>query len=180
MSNQFNARWVFGDLDLLGRKEDDAELNARIAPHWKKVNLPGYKSLVGNKRAWCSLYVDYALTKAGVEGTKSAGAYSWSRWGEKCHFVFGAICDIRHKSGGRHVCFFLYWIDEKKKIAATLDGNRSNRLAVNETDLSGRGDTLVSGPRAPKGWVGMRVSKAEVLEAYPQLKVGSRGGSSTR
>ena len=180
MSEYFGAPWVGVDIDLLGRHESDAELNKRLAPHWKAVGLPGYKSLVGNKRAWCALRVDYAYMKVGIKGPGSAGAYKSSTFGQSCPFWFGALMPIKHRSGGRHTCFFLYWIDEAKKIAATLDGNRSNRFAVNVTNLSGQGDTLVGGPRGPKGWKGVSVSKADVLAKYPMLKVGGHSGTGTR
>jgi len=180
--SKFNAPWVFSNLDMLGRKEGDPKLEARFVPEWKLEGLPGYKTLVGNRHAWCSVVCNADLRKAGVKGTNSAAASSWSKWGVKSPFWFGALLDIKHKGGGRHCCKFLYWIDEKKKIAATLDGNRSNTYGVFATDLSGKGDTLVTGPRWPDKWVsGQLVSMGEVLKAYPQLKVGSKASTgSTR
>lgn len=180
--NYFGAPWIGVDVDLLGRTETDPELTRRLAPHWKKVGLPGYvaKGLVSSARAWCALRVHYALSKVGVPTEKlNAGAYSLSSYGAGSPFYFGALLPIKHRGGGRHAAFFLYWIDEAKKIAATLDGNRSNKFAVFATDLSGRGDTLANGPRFPKGMTGQFVSKAEVLKAYPFLKV-SGSGSGTR
>lgn len=182
VGDYYGAPWVNVDLDLLGRTETDAELTRRLAPHWKKVGLPGFvkKGLSGSDRAWCAMRVHYALFKVGVDtGKINAGAYSLSTYGVKSPFWFGALLDIKHKGGGRHACFFLFWIDEKKRIAATLDGNRANKFAVFATDLSGRGDTLVAGPRFPKGMTGRSPSKAEVLKKYPHLKVGGKG-SSTR
>lgn len=179
----FGAPWVGVNIDLLGRHESDPELNRRYVPRWAKVGLPGYKSLEGNARAWCAIMIIENLAQAGVNVKGlNAGAYSLSKWGKKCPFWFGAGLDIKHgKNGGRHVCFFLYWIDEKKKIAATLDGNRGNRFCVARTDLSGSHDYLVAGPRwgseVPDGQF---VSMAEVLAAYPYLKVGGSGSASTR
>ncbi len=176
--DQFNAPWVFANLDLLGRKEGDPKLEERYVPEWKKEGLGGYKTLVGGRHAWCSVRVNADFRKVNVKGTNSAAASSWSKWGFKSPFYFGAVLDIRHKSGGRHVCNFLYWIDEKKKLAATLDGNRSNTFGVFITDLSGRGDRLVTGPRYPAGWLnGVSPTKDEVLKLYPMLKVGGSGGT---
>lgn len=170
------------DLDLLGRHESDPELNARYVPEWKNVGLPGYKSLEGNARAWCSVRCTSVLrrSKIPVKGL-TAGAASHSKWGRKSPFWFGCTLDIVHAGGGRHVCFFLYWIDEKKKIAATLDGNRGNRFCVARTDLSGAGDRLSTGPRWSNDWQdGQLVTMAEVLKAYPMFKVGGSGSGSTR
>jgi len=176
----FGAPWMAFDNDLLGRVETDAEMNKRFVPGWKLSGLPGYKTLVGNRHAWCIMRTNLHLEKAGIKGTKSAGAYSLSLWGRKCPFWFGAQLDIKHKSGGRHANEFLYWIDEAKKIAATRDGNRSNKFDIFQTDLSGRGDTLVSGPRWPlKHPDGQLVSMKEVLAKYPFFKVNG-SGSSTR
>lgn len=182
MSNYFGAPWMGFDNDLLGRNETDAELNKRFVPGWKKSGLPQYKTLVGGRHAWCIMRTNFHLEKAGIKGTGSAAASSLSKWGVKCPFWFGAQLDIQHRSGGRHAAEFCYWIDEKKKIAATRDGNRSNRFGIFQTDLSGRGDKLVAGPRWPKGHPpGQLVSKAEVLKLYPQFKVGFVGTSgSTR
>lgn len=182
-SEYWGATWVGANIDLLGRHESDPLLNARYVPEWKKVGLPGYKTLVGTRHAWCAIRVSADKRKVGadVKGL-NAGARSLSKYGRKCPFWFGAELDIIHRGGGRHAATFLYWIDEAKKLCASLDGNRSNRFAVNVTDLSGKGDKLISGPRWPNNWPdGQFVTKAEVLKRYPFLKVGgSSVGGSTR
>ena len=181
MSEWFGAPWVGANIDLLGRHETDPELNARYVPEWAKEGLPGYKTLAGNTHAWCSVRENADKRKVGVKGTNSAGAYSWSKWGRKSPFWFGCTLDIRHASGGRHVCDFLYWIDEKRGICATLDGNRSNRFAVNVTTLAPGRDQCVAGPRWPTDWPdGKLVSMADVLKAYPMLKVAGATSGGTR
>lgn len=181
MENNFNAPWVFANIDLLGLDETDPKLNARYVPEWKLEGLPSYTSLAGNSRAWCSLKVNADLRKVGVKGTNSAAASSWSKWGRKSPFWFGSILDISHQSGGRHVCFFLYWIDEKKGICATMDGNKSNKFCIAQTTLSTKADKLVTGPRWSKDLPdGQLVSMNDVLKAHPILKVGSNSNGSTR
>lgn len=182
LTDYFGAPWVGANIDLLGRYETDAALVARYEPEWANCKLKGYKGLNGSARAWCALRENADRRKVGSETTDSAAASSFSSLGYKSPFWFGAALDIKHKSGGRHVCTFLYWIDEKKKIAATLDGNRSNQFGVFATDLSGKGDILVRGPRWPNNWPeGKLVSKEDVLKKYPFLKVGSSNvGGSTR
>ena len=180
--NFFGAPWIGANIDLLGKLETDPELNKRYVPEWKLEGLPGYGTLSGNKYAWCSVRANADRRKVGVDGTDSAGAASWSKHGRSCPFWFGAALPIKHKSGGRHIADFLYWINEKKKICATLDGNRSNRFDVNITDLSGKGDTLVGGPRwSKKHPDGMIVTMEQVLYKYPFLKVkGSSSSGGTR
>lgn len=176
----FGAPWVGSFIHLLGRYETDPKLNEALVPEWRLEGLPGFKTLAGNLRAWCSVLVNASLRKQGVKSTNNAGAASHSKWGKACQYWFGATLPIKHRGGGRHVCFFLYWIDEKKKICATLDGNRGNQFGVFRTDLSGRGDTLVPGPRwSTEVADGQSVSMEDVLAKYPFLKVGGVG-SGTR
>lgn len=180
----FGAPWVGVRVDLLGRDETDAELAAWLVPEWKNVGLPGFKSLVSSSRAWCSILATKKFREVGIKSTNSAGASSWSKWGNQCAYWFGSVLPISHNKGkgGRHVCFFLYWENEAKKIAVTMDGNRSNKYAINLTDLSGKGDILVGGPRwSTQVADGKEVSKATVLAQYPFLKPGSTGtGGTTR
>lgn len=179
-SEYFGAPWVGSNIDMLGRSETDPLLNSRYVPEWKLEGLPGYKTLAGNDHAWCSVKENADKRKVGVKGTDNAGAASWSKWGKKSPFWFGSTLDIKHKSGGRHVATFLYWIDEDKKIAAQYGGNQSNKLSIVSNDLSGKGDILVAGPRWPTDVAdGQLVSKADVLAKYPFLKVGGVGGSTT-
>lgn len=175
--NFFGAPHIGANIDLLGRTETDPVLNARYVPEWKLEGL-NYTALAGNTHPWCSVRANADRRKVGIKGTGSAGASSWSSWGKKCPFWFGAALDIRHKSGGRHIADFLYWIDESKKIAAMLGGNQSNRFSIVSNNLSGGGDKLVSGPRWSTSLPdGQFVSMAQVLAKYPFLKVGGSGGS---
>ncbi len=172
---QWNSPWVFANLDLLGRDETDAELNARYVPEWKKEGLD-YRSLAGNDRAWCSLRMNADMRKVGIKGTDSAAATSWRDWGEPCGYVFGAVLPISHPSGGHHVCNFLYWIDNAKGLACTLDGNKSNRFALNVTDLSRNGDKVFPSPRWPKERSGgVSLTKEQVLAVYEWMVPGSKG-----
>lgn len=181
--NYFNAPWVFANIDLLGLDENDPILNARYVPEWKLEGLPSYKTLVGNRHAWCSLKVNADFRKVGIKGTDSAAASSHSKWGKKSPFWFGCTLDIAHASGGRHVCFFLYWIDEANGICASMDGNKGNKFCIAKTDISGKNgaDRLVTGPRWSKDAPdGQFVSMQDVLKAHPNLKVGSKASSGTR
>lgn len=180
VKNDFGAPHIFVNLDMLGLDETDPRLVARYEPEWALEGLAGYKGLSGRSKAWCSVATNADLRKAGLKGTDRASASSHSKWGKKSPFWFGCSLDILHKGGGRHICRFLYWIDEAKKIAATLDGNRGNKYCIAITDLSGKGDTLVTGPRWSNELPdGQFVSMSDVLKAHPYLKVGSTVGTST-
>lgn len=178
VGKDFGAPYAFIDLDLLGLDETDPRLVDRYEKEWREVGLSSYRTLSGRARAWCSIRITKVMRDVKIKSTNSAGASSWDRWGRKSLFYFGCILNIRHSDGSRHVCIFLYWIDEAKGICATLDGNRGNKFCVARTDISGKGDTLVGGPRwsneLPDGQI---VSMADVLKAHPYFKVGNVGGS---
>lgn len=171
----FNAPWVFHDIDILGSKEDSRELAKRLVPFWRRLGL-SFSNLIGSSHAWCALRVNYALDKAGVKGSGSAGARSFQKWGKTCPYWFGSILPLTHSNGNHHVNLFLYWHDEAKKIACTMDGNRNNEFGIFLTDVSGRGDKVLPGPRWPLGVSdGVFKTKAEVLAQFPYLKPGSNG-----
>lgn len=186
----FGAPWVGANIDLLGLYETDARLNARYVPEWPLEGMDkSYDDLGGAPHAWCILRGNADRRKVGAKqsGDPAASSGSGNYWSYKCPFWFGSGLDIEHigdrgQVTGRHWAEFLYWIDQKNMICATLDGNRGNRFAVNITDLSGRKgtDRLHSGPRWSIGWPdGQFVSKDQVLARYPQLKITGSSGSST-
>lgn len=167
---QWNAPWVFVDLDLLGLKEDNPKVAARYVPEWKHYGLD-YKDLISADHAWCMMGMNKAFRDVGIKGTGSAAASSLQKWGRLSAHYFGAALPVEHKNGKHHVNFFLYWWDEAKKIACTLDRNRDNTFGVFLTDLSGSGDHLVPGPRWPLDTtiVGCFPTKKQVLAVYPNF-----------
>lgn len=179
----FGAIWVGGHLNMLGKTETDPVLVALLAPNWQNLDgCHGIKDLSGKDHAWCANDVDFDFRKYNIPTPNSGLASSYGNWAESCPHWFGAILPIEHDSGGRHVCRFLYWIDKANGICATLDGNRGNKFAVNRTNISGKNgaDHVKTTPRWPTGWpAGQEVSMADVLAAYPMLKVGGAGSSTT-
>ncbi len=145
--------WVAQMLGRLGWTEFNHD--KEIAKDWKWAGLPQYKSVIGKKNAWCGLACEIALRSGGLKGPKgSAAAASWSHFGEECEPICGAFAPIKHSGGGRHIGVFLYWIDEKKQIAAILGGNQSNAYTIASTNLSGVGkaDKIQGGFRWPKSY----------------------------
>lgn len=150
-----SAPWLRYMTTLIGLSEYMFKLNEILAPHWPMVGLPQFKDLNGSDHAWCSLAADWAMFKAGIRGTRNAMALSWRTWGKECPYWFGSVLGIRHASGGGHVTFFLYWVDESKKLAACLGGNQGDEVNVTVYNLSGNAkghDEVVNGPRWPHGF----------------------------
>lgn len=176
-----SAPWVEPLFPYLNMDETNPVLNAAFVPEWALEGLASFKTLAGNDHAWCSVTANWAMRKAGIKGTNDAMAASWRTWGVSCDYVFGAVLGIRHASGGGHVGFFLYWIDEAKKIAAVLSGNSDNKLWVQAYNISGNKaghDEVIGGPRFPAGLApGIAVSMKDVLAKYPNLIPGGQVGS---
>ena len=79
---------------------------------------------------WCSAFVNFCVTKAGVQGTNSALAQSWLRWGEDAgDFIPGCIVVLARGSAGEgHVGFFV-GTDADGSIRL-LGGNQSNMVNI--------------------------------------------------
>lgn len=183
-ADYFGAHWIGVNLPYLGLNEKSKKLNEVLVPEWAHEGLSEFKTLSGNEHAWCSVLVNDSFRKVGIKPTNSALAASWRKWGVECDYWFGSVLGIQHASGRGHVTFFLYWIDEKNKIAACYGGNQSDFLSIVPYNLSGNAhdhDQVINGARWPKGQpAGQKLSKEQVLAAYPNLKVGAKGSGSTQ
>lgn len=83
--------------------------------------------------AWCASFVNWVMLQTGIEGTGSAGAASWLRWGQPCEAQLGAIVVIRNQAAagssltttGNHVGFLL---EETATHYVVLGGNQSDMV----------------------------------------------------
>lgn len=126
-----------------------------ISKGWPLTGL-NYKTVIGKKYAWCGLAQADAMNFAGIKPVRhSAGARNWSAFGEPCDFICGAIISMKHAKGGNHVTCFLYWVDEKRRLAACGGGNQGDAYKISVYNLSGNKaghDEVVGGPRWPTGY----------------------------
>lgn len=165
--------WVAYLLSRLGWTEYDHD--KEIAKDWPKVGLD-YKTVIGTSYAWCGLAAYMSLYVNGLRGPKGAAASrNWRQgWGEVCGYISGAFLPIRHANGSGHICVFLYWVDEAKKLAACLGGNQSNGYRISTFNLSGNKagkDEVIGGPRWP-------LSYPQTGYVYPKGQADA--GGSTR
>jgi uncharacterized protein (TIGR02594 family) len=84
---------------------------------------------------WCSAFVNWCLREAGIEGTFSAQARSFLRWGltiplEKIQAGDVVVFARGNNSASGHVGFFLEWSSERKNCMNIIGGNQSNRVNV--------------------------------------------------
>lgn len=146
--------WIEFGLKRLGWTEFDHD--EELSKFWPMVGLPQFKTVIGTTHAWCGKEAAEWLYSCGLTFPKgAAGAANWEGYGESCDYICGAVLPIRHAGGGRHVTFFLYWIDRENKIAACLGGNQSNGVRISVINISGnknKHDEVMTGPRWPKGY----------------------------
>lgn len=110
------ARKEIGTHEYPGQWQD----NPRIIEYLKSTSFDGE---LHDEVPWCSAFVNWCITQAGLKGTNSAAASSWLNSGQKlkqprvgCIVVFNHHVGFYNRAEGNH-----FWL---------LGGNQSN--AVNE------------------------------------------------
>lgn len=129
----------------IGQKEiPGAQHNPRIQEYLKTCGLN-----TGDETAWCSAFVNWCVTKAGLKGTDSAAARSWNDWGMQvdAHDVregdIAVLWRGSRNSWQGHVGFVAkhYFVNGE-----LLGGNQSNQVCIQSYPL----DRVLSFRR----WVG--------------------------
>ena len=100
--------WMPVALAELGiRRFPPGSINPRIVEYNNHTNLVGYD----DKISWCSSFVNWCMTHAGIRGTGSALARSWLEWGRPLERpVYGCIAVLTRDdpaSWKGHVGFYL-------------------------------------------------------------------------
>lgn len=94
------------------RRHPPGSVNPRIVEYNNQTNLVGYD----DKISWCSSFVNWCMTRAGIRGTGSALARSWLEWGRPLERpVYGCIAILTRDdpaSWKGHVGFYLRHDDE--------------------------------------------------------------------
>ena len=87
--------------------------------------------------AWCSDFVGWCVSQAGMEPTHKATARSWENWGSMA--IFPEVGDIvvlwrgSPTSWKGHIGFY---VGGNAKLISMLGGNQSNRVSVREYPVS--------------------------------------------
>jgi len=105
--------------------------NPRIIEYHAATDLKAKSDEV----AWCSSFVNWCMTKAGIKGTRSAAAASWAGWGVASNGKHGSVAVIYNAGSansslsrsGNHVAFLL---DETSTHLVLLGGNQSDSVKI--------------------------------------------------
>lgn len=93
---------------------------------------------------WCSAFVNWVMQRVGYNGTKSAAAISWAKWGRELENGRLGCIVVMSRTGGNHVGFYL---DEDQSGVYILGGNQGNRVSVTRTSWD-----VVTNFRFPKNY----------------------------
>ena len=82
---------------------------------------------------WCSAFVNWCVRESGLEGTNSAAARSWLKWGKELPVpILGCVTVLwrgsKHSHKG-HVGFYICHSQDKKQILL-LGGNQGNAVSL--------------------------------------------------
>lgn len=150
------APWFWNLKNHEGKVESNSEFNQEMSSGWKLVGLPGFKTIVGSKRAWCGLFIAVGLSATGYHYQKTgARAKDWDKFGNKIEwrvngFPQGAIIRINHK--------------------LNCEISSSNHVTMANGDCSAK-DLLKSGASF-SGYGGNQGNTAKVSQ-YPVAKICS-------
>lgn len=113
-------------INEVGIKEHPGENhNPRIVEYHQACDLRAKSDEI----SWCSAFVNWCFQQAGLEGTKSAAAISWSKWGNNVREPrIGDIVVFRRvdSSWRGHVGFYVGQDGERILV---LGGNQGNEVS---------------------------------------------------
>lgn len=116
------APWMSIATGQLGQEEENPGHNSSIIGY--HATTGGFKD---DETPWCSSFVNWSLKGAGIKGTNSARALSWSGWGNSLKKpAYGSIAIINYGGGKGHVGFVAGMNRSGRVIL--LGGNQSDMV----------------------------------------------------
>jgi len=150
----------------IGVKETKGDSNTpRIVDYAKEA---GFKNITDDETPWCSIFVNWCCTKAGLQRTNKANAQSWLTVGLPVdNPVPGDVVVFwreNPKSWKGHVGIFTGYSRDMKQVF-TLGGNQKDSVSIQGFDA---GKVLGFRRLTNEG-------NQEIPSGNPPLKVGSSG-----
>jgi uncharacterized protein (TIGR02594 family) len=140
------ARQEVGQKELGGKRH-----NPRIVEYHQSTSLEA----TSDETPWCSSFVNWAMKQAGYEGSNSAAAISWKKWGEKSDEpVVGSIAVIDRGNGRGHVGIV---VGRAGDNIILLGGNQKDGVRYSAYPAS-----KISQYRVPEGYVPPRPGLPEM------------------
>lgn len=123
--------WLTKALAELGVSEVRGGENPRIIEYHKATSLRA----VEDEIPWCSSFVNWVFSRLNMQGTNSAAARSWLKWGDFLDVPkLGAVCVLsRGEPTQGHVGF---WVGEVDGHVLLLGGNQGDKVQVDAYEKS--------------------------------------------
>ena len=122
------AEKEIGVIEIEGNKN-----NPRVIEYHQTTTLKAKEDSV----PWCSSFVNWCITQAGIQGTNKANARSWLSWGKSIKEKPEIGCVVVFSRGSNpasgHVAFFLR---ETEKYVEVLGGNQGDCVCVSKFSKS--------------------------------------------
>jgi uncharacterized protein (TIGR02594 family) len=117
--------WYKIALKELGVKEFRGAENPRIIEYHQETTLKADEDEI----SWCSAFVNWVMKQAGHQGTRSALARSWLKWGREVKAPYKGCIVVfeRGESWQGHVGFFVH---EENGMIGCLGGNQSDAVSI--------------------------------------------------
>lgn len=130
MAEQADPPWLRIAVNEIGVKEYvGAADNPRIVEYHQSTALVSDLA-TQDETPWCSSFINWCCERSGYEGTDSAWARSWLRWGmvldpprRGCIVIFSRPPD----PGAGHVAFY---IQETRASIEVLGGNQNDAVSI--------------------------------------------------
>jgi uncharacterized protein (TIGR02594 family) len=122
--------WLEIAIQEIGTKEiPGATHNPRIVEYHRSTTLnPAYASR--DETHWCSSFVNWCVEKANYEGTDSALARSWLKWGKKQEVPRRGCVTVFSRPGSAYAGHVGFYIGETPTRIKLLGGNQNDEVNI--------------------------------------------------
>lgn len=103
-----------------------------VVTYLKSTTL-GKEPSSSDETAWCSAFVNWCVEQTGLEGTDSAAARSWLRWGEALNTPsLGCVVVFSRPDAGPHAGHVGFFVsqDPAKGTIDVLGGNQDDCVSI--------------------------------------------------
>ncbi len=103
-----------------------AKHNPRILEYHTATTLMA----TDDETPWCSSFVNWCMKQSGHEGTKSAAARSWLKWGKKIDIPYEGCIVIFERGNNNWQGHVGFYHSKTKTQILTLGGNQKNAVNI--------------------------------------------------
>lgn len=127
MNDYDHLPWIEFAVGELGVTEAPGEAdNPRIVEYHAATSLHSKD----DETPWCSAFANWCMWKAGIEGTKSAAARSWLRWGDRVEPRFGCVVILWRGAPTSEQGHVGFYVKEDDSNVYLLGGNQGDAVSV--------------------------------------------------